>query len=408
MAKWSANLKATFDRAFPERQIYHRSGGTVRYISISPWQQAIFAIGATALAGWTIFLTGTFALGGSTGSIAGNSDDRELAKYERWVQDLRAKDALSRSLLEERTDAFQRETAEWEDRQKALEELFEQLKGDENLEVSALKGDGADLLVQASIEEADDRQSRDSYRMTATLDASGNRVSVKKLKYNQERMLDEAEDLAIERAERARSVIQLTTIGSDRIMESAEMGGPLVSLANLTAGDGNSLSQQDLNFYNRLTETQARVAEMQYYEQIVESLPLGPPVGVPFRHTSPYGIRVDPFFKRPRWHNGIDVAAYGGAPIVASGPGTVSFAGARSGYGRIVEVDHGYGFKSRYAHLRSISVSKGDKVEAGDLVGKMGTTGRSTGYHLHFEVLFNGKAHDPIQFLKAGRHVHEE
>ena len=133
MAKWSANLKATFDRAFPERQIYHRSGGTVRYISISPWQQAIFAIGATALAGWTIFLTGSFALGGSTTSIAGNSDDRELAKYERWVQDLRAKDALSRSLLEERTDAFQRETAEWEDRQKALEELFEQLKGDEDL-----------------------------------------------------------------------------------------------------------------------------------------------------------------------------------------------------------------------------------------------------------------------------------
>ena len=388
MAKWSANLKATFDRAFPERQIYHRSGGTVRYISISPWQQAICALGATALAGWTIFLTGTFALGGSTGSLTGSSDDRELAKYERWVQELRAKDALSRS-------------------QKALEELFEQLKGDENLDVSALKGDGADLLVQASIEEADDRQSRDSFRMTATLDTSGNRVSVRNLKYNQERMLDEAEDLAIERAERARSVIQLTTIGSDRIMESAEMGGPLVSMANLTAG-GDTLSAQDASFYNRLTETQARVAEMQYYEQIVESLPLGAPVGVPFRYTSPYGIRVDPFIKRPRWHNGIDVAAYGGAPIVASGPGTVSFAGARSGYGRVVEVDHGYGFKSRYGHLRSITVSKGDTVNVGDLVGKMGTTGRSTGYHLHFEVFFNGKAYDPVKFLKAGRHVHEE
>ncbi|MEE2920568.1 MAG: peptidoglycan DD-metalloendopeptidase family protein [Pseudomonadota bacterium] len=408
MAKWSANLKATFDRAFPERQIYHRSGGTVRYISISPWQQAIFAVGATALAGWTLFLTGTFALGGSSGSLTGSSDDRELAKYERWVQDLRAKDALSRSLLEERTDAFQRETAEWEDRQKALEELFEQLKGDEDLEVSALKGDGADLLVQASIEEADDRQSRDGFRMTASLDASGNRVSVRKLKYNQERMLVEAEDLAIERAERARSVIQLTTIGSDRIMESAEMGGPLVSMANLTSGTGNGLSNQDASFYNRLTETQARVAEMQYYEQIVESLPLGAPVGVPFRYTSPYGLRVDPFIKRPRWHNGIDVAAYGGAPIIASGPGKVSFAGARSGYGRVVEIDHGYGFKSRYGHLRSITVSKGDTVEVGDLVGKMGTTGRSTGYHLHFEVLFNGKAYDPVKFLKAGRHVHEE
>lgn len=406
MAKWSANLKATFDRAFPERQIYHRSGGTVRYISISPWQQAIFALGATALAGWTIFLTGSFALGGSAGSIAGTTDDRELAKYERWVQELRAKDALSRSLLEERTDAFQRETAEWEDRQRALEELFEQLK-QEDLEVSALKGDGANLLVQASIEEADNRQSRQAYRVTARFDTSGTRASVKNLKIQQENMLNEAEDLAIERAERARSVIQLTSVGSDRIMQGAEMGGPLVSMANL-ASDTQSLTGENAGFYQRLAETQARVAEMQYYEQIVNSLPIGRPVGVPYRLTSDYGMRVDPFNKRPGWHNGLDLAAYRNAPIVASGPGKVTYAGVRSGYGRLVEIDHGHGFKSRYGHLRSITVSKGDTVQTGDLVGKMGTTGRSTGDHLHFEVWFNGKPYDPIKFLKAGRHVHQE
>lgn len=408
MAKWSANLKATFDRAFPERQIYHRSGGTVRYISISPWQQAICAAGIAALACWTIFLTGSFALGGSSGTLAGGSDDRELAKYERWVQELRAKDALSRSLLEERTDAFHRETAEWEDRQKALEDLFEQLKGNEDLDVSSLKGDGASLLISASIEEADDRQSRGSFRMAAALNTRGSRVSVNNLKYNQQQMLDEAEELAIERAERARSVIQLTSVGSDRIMAGSEMGGPLVSMANLTAGETDGLTLQEQSFYQRLAETQARVAEMQYYEQIVDSLPLGRPVGVPYRMTSIYGIRVDPFLKRPRWHNGLDLAAYRNAPIVASGPGVVTFAGARSGYGRLVEIDHGHGFKSRYGHLRSITVSRGDKVEVGDLVGKMGTTGRSTGDHLHFEVWFNGKPYDPIKFLKAGRHVHQK
>ncbi|MFT5776427.1 DUF5930 domain-containing protein, partial [Hyphomonas sp.] len=177
MTKWSANVKAAFDRAFPERQIYHRSGGTVRYISVSPWQQAIIAAGAAALAGWTLFVTGSYVLGGPTSTIAGNPDDRELAKYERWVQELRAKDALSRSLLEERTDAFQKETAEWEDRQKALEELFDKLKGDENLEVSALKGDGTSLLVKASIEEADNRQSRNYQPITASFDMSGTRVS---------------------------------------------------------------------------------------------------------------------------------------------------------------------------------------------------------------------------------------
>ena len=88
------------------------------------------------------------------------------------------------------------------------------------------------------------------------------------------------------------------------------------------------------------------------------SLPLGEPVSVPFRYTSPYGIRIDPFTKRPSPHMGVDMAAYRDAPIVTTGPGKVSYAGARSGYGLLVEVDHGHGFKSRYGHLRSITVSK--------------------------------------------------
>ena len=405
MAKWSANVKAAFDRAFPERQIYHRSGGTVRYISVSPWQQAIIAAGAAALAGWTFFVTGSYVLGGPSSTIAGNPDDRELAKYERWVQELRAKDALSRSLLEERTDAFQKETAEWEDRQKALEDLFDKLKGDENLEVSALKGDGTGLLVKASIEEADNRQSRNVSHVTASFDTSGSRVSLKNLKYDQERILNEAEDMAIDRAERARGVLQLTSVGSDRIMSGAEMGGPLVSIATMTSG-ADKLSNADTTFYNRLTQTRARVEEMRYYEQIVASLPLGRPVGVPYRQTSDYGMRIDPFRKRPGWHNGLDMAAYHAAPIIAAGPGKVSFAGASAGYGRMVEIDHGHGFKSRYGHLSGITVSKGATVEIGDLVGKMGTTGRSTGDHLHYEVWFNGKPYDPAKFLKAGRHVH--
>ncbi len=410
MASWSANLKATFNRAFPERQIYHRSGGTVRYISLSPWQQAMFAVGATALAGWTVFATGTFVLAGSGTSIAGNPEDRELAKYERWVQELRAKDALSRSLLEERTDAFQKETAEWEDRQKALEDLFKELKGDDDLEVSALRGDGASLLVKASIEEADSRQSRDAFRLTGQFETASSRGSVKGLKMDQERILAEAEELAIDRAELARGVLTLTSIGADRITASsgAETGGPFISLATATAGQMDRHSPEDRSFYEQLAQTQARIAEMQYYEGIISSLPLGRPVGVAYRLTSNYGVRVDPFNKRPGWHNGIDMAAYRGAPIIASGPGVVSFAGARTGYGRLVEIDHGHGFKSRYGHLSAIAVSKGDTVEVGDLVGKMGTTGRSTGDHLHFEVWFNDKPYDPIRFLKAGRHVHQK
>ena len=146
--------------------------------------------------------------------------------------------------------------------------------------------------------------------------------------------------------------------------------------------------------------------EARYYENMVSSIPLAQPVGVETRLTSNYGLRVDPFNKRPGWHNGIDMAAYWNAPITAAGPGVVSYSGTRSGYGRIVEIDHGNGFKSRYGHLKSASVNKGDSVAIGDVIGAMGSSGRSTGPHLHYEVWFNGKPYDPVEFIKAGKHVH--
>jgi len=402
MAKWSSNLKATFDRAFPERQIYHRSGGTVRYISVSPWQQAMMAAGVTAIAGWTVFATASFVFGGGDTTLAGG-EGKELAKYERWVQDLRARESLQRTLLEERS----KETADLEKKQKALEELLNDMREDDGQKLSALEGDGAAILVEASIEEADRRQSRDEYLMTAGLSVPAARGTPKAIEQDIYRLFDRMEDHAAERAERARGVLVLTAVGTDNLLATSNIGGPEVSMGALTSSSSEwSIGDQD--FVTRIFQARARIAEMKYYEQIVSSLPFGEPVSVPFRYTSSYGIRVDPFTKRPSAHMGIDLAAYRDAPIVTAGPGTVSFSGARGGYGLLVEVDHGHGFKSRYGHLRSITVSKGDTVKQGDLVGRMGSTGRSTGDHLHYEVWYNGKPYDPNKFLKAGRHVHKK
>src|SRR5690606_35673248 len=113
------------------------------------------------------------------------------------------------------------------------------------------------------------------------------------------------------------------------------------------------------------------------------------------------------FNRRLAWHEGADFAAYPGAPIVATAPGTVSFAGTKSSYGRVVEIDHGGGFKTRFAHMQAIAVTAGSKVAIGQKIGTMGSTGRSTGPHLHYEVYFRGKAYDPMKFLRAGKHVHE-
>lgn len=402
MAKLSANLKATFDRAFPERQIYHRSGGTVRYISLSPWQQAITAAGVTALAGWTVFATASFVFGGGETTLPGG-EGKELAKYERWVQDLRARESLQRTLMEERS----KDTADLEEKQKALEELLNDMREDDGQKLSALEGDGASLLVEVSIEEADRRQSRDAHLMTGGLSVPAARGTTKAIEQDIYRLFDLMEDHAAERAERARGVLMLTAVGTDNILASSNVGGPEVSMGSLTSSASDwSIGDQD--FMTRIFQARARIAEMKHYEKVVDSLPLGVPVAVPFRYTSPYGIRIDPFTKRPSPHMGVDLAAYRDAPIVTTGPGSVSFAGARSGYGLLVEVDHGHGFKSRYGHLRSITVSKGDTIKIGDLVGRMGSTGRSTGDHLHYEVWYNGKPYDPNKFLKAGRHVHKE
>lgn len=109
--------------------------------------------------------------------------------------------------------------------------------------------------------------------------------------------------------------------------------------------------------------------------------------------------RLHPILHDSRPHTGIDITARGGAPILASGRGTVTHVGETSGYGKMVEIDHGYGYKTRYAHASDILVRRGDRVQRGDVIGKVGETGLTTGPNLHYEVLVNGRAVDPRPFL---------
>lgn len=118
--------------------------------------------------------------------------------------------------------------------------------------------------------------------------------------------------------------------------------------------------------------------------------------------TSRFGNRTDPFFGRLALHAGIDFRAATGTEIRSTGAGTVVVAGRNGGYGNMVEIDHGNGLTTRYAHLSRVLVKVGDHIEASTTVGLSGTTGRSTGPHLHYEVRRNGKAIDPMRFLTAG------
>ncbi len=118
--------------------------------------------------------------------------------------------------------------------------------------------------------------------------------------------------------------------------------------------------------------------------------------------TSSFGNRLDPFLGRLALHAGIDFRAPTGTRILATAPGTVITAGKTGGYGNMVEIDHGNGITTRYAHLSTILVNVGDKITAGEAIARSGSTGRSTGPHLHYEVRLNGEAVDPMRFLTAG------
>lgn len=121
--------------------------------------------------------------------------------------------------------------------------------------------------------------------------------------------------------------------------------------------------------------------------------------------TSGFGVRRDPLIGRPAFHAGIDFRATVGVPVRASGAGTVIKAGWNGGYGRMVEIDHGNGLTTRYAHLSRVKVAEGEAVAAGAVIGQAGSSGRSTGPHLHYEVRRNGKATNPVRFISAGKAI---
>lgn len=115
--------------------------------------------------------------------------------------------------------------------------------------------------------------------------------------------------------------------------------------------------------------------------------------------SSYYGVRKDPFTSMPAMHKGLDFAGDEGADVVATGAGVVTWADSRFGYGNLVEIDHGDGVITRYGHNKSIEVDVGELVEKGQTIGKMGSTGRSTGPHVHYEVIKRGKQVDPLPYV---------
>ena len=170
-------------------------------------------------------------------------------------------------------------------------------------------------------------------------------------------------------------------------------GGPFVPL---------KLPGEASEFERALTRVNVARTQAEQLSRALDRVPVRKPVAGEIDLSSTFGVRVDPFLHVAAMHTGLDFRGEVGDPIHATAAGTVSAAGWSGGYGKMVEIDHGHGLSTRYGHLSQIDVDIGDKIRVGQIVGRMGSTGRSTGPHLHYETRIDGEAVDPQRFLNAG------
>lgn len=174
---------------------------------------------------------------------------------------------------------------------------------------------------------------------------------------------------------------------------TAASGGPFVPVK--LPGEGNS-------FERELTRLNIARAQTEQLNRALVYIPVRKPVIGEIDMSSQFGVRIDPFLRIPAMHTGLDFRGEVGDPIRATAAGTVTAAGWTGGYGKMVEIDHGNGLATRYGHLSKIDVDVGDKIRVGQVVGRLGSTGRSTGPHVHYETRIDGEAVDPQKFLNAG------
>lgn len=199
---------------------------------------------------------------------------------------------------------------------------------------------------------------------------------------------------------RAEKVVALTGLDLDKLLGESAARAKRPTVIGVW---GFPLSNVD-GFDSTARTVAARVERWRRLQGVLERLPLIAPLDH-YRKTSEFGKRSDPMTHRTRKHNGTDFAYYRGAPVRATAAGTVVFAGRRGGFGNLIEIDHGRGIRTRYAHMHKVMVEKGDTVLFRQQIGLLGTTGRSTGPHVHYEILVRGRAVDPMRFVTAGKYA---
>jgi murein DD-endopeptidase MepM/ murein hydrolase activator NlpD len=381
--RWT-QMRRSLQGLFPERALYLRQGGAVRVVRLTSTGQAVAAGVATAVLAWTTISTGVMAFDIAAGQADADRAPKSRAYYERLIADRQARLAAATSKLASASGSLEGLARAVEKRHEALALLISDLRG-QPAAAAALAPTPVALLARG--------------RTPAE--------EVQAVQADQERLAAAAEDFAKTRADRLRLAMRMAGLeptAAGAASRRLGVGGPAIE-----GKDPRALAavmDVDVAFAERIQHAVDDMGAARSLSSVVKALPLGEPVWTP-RRSSGFGVRRDPFDGHAAFHAGQDFAGGMQTPILATAPGVVAFVGQRTGYGNVVEIDHGSGFKTRYAHLAGAAVAVGQSVKAGDRIGAMGSTGRSTGPHLHYEVWRNGRVEDPARFLKAGEYVQQ-
>ncbi len=363
---------------FPEREFFMRSQGQVRFIRISSRLQMAVAAGiAGAVLLWLVVMAATLF-----SQFTAARDHAALLEREAAVASAESRVKKYRGGLEGVADDLDR-------RQDFIEKAIEGTIGE-------LPKD----LPQGTVSDSSDEARKTVSKISMELPEARRLAEVEA---RQLAFIERLTRFADSRAVQAETAIRRVGLNPAMLRASSRegqakdgMGGPLIRL----------FTGRDETVDPRFARLGASLERMAALEKGLARIPNTLPASLEYI-SSGFGYRSDPFTGGAAFHAGLDFRGPVGAPIYAAAAGTVSFVGQRQGYGNVVEVSHGNGLMTRYAHMSRTAARNGQKVDAGGEIGKIGNTGRSTGPHLHFEVRINDRPVNPRPFLEANRHVQE-
>ena len=352
---------------FPAREIYLRSAGEVKFFTISTRLQ----VGAASAA-----LVGVGCWAAVTAAMLFGQADMAV---ERAMLDAQSKVVASKA---KQVDSYSRSVgeiaADLKERQDFLEDTTRSIMGGATGE--------SRVVGKADAKPAGDK-------ISTALPEARPLLAMEERQLAFARRLTDAITTRTRKAEQAIRSFGLNPAMMIRRRPAVAMGGPFIPWRGDSDGMDGELKQLSL-----------ALARLDALEASLLSIPSGKPTATPMLSSS-YGYRRDPFTGAAAFHSGIDFPGAYGQPILAAAGGRVSYVGPRQGYGNVVEVDHGNGLMTRYAHLSGFATKVGANVARGQAIARMGSTGRSTGTHLHFEVRQNGAAINPRRFLEVDRDV---